>query len=407
MLATDIDHSVKDEDTIASETYDEESRQSGVVVANKKKQETRKKNFLIAGVLGLVIVTGIILALVLVASDRRSEPAFAQDEPSSLVFEYQLADTFAPVSAASLLYRGAATDRTSSSWDTQVGFVDDDGCVDFVRYSTDDDQEETQVKNQRPLCNDYNTKDVHSLHSSENYSVVAHGNSVEVWGFFSNPAYPDITTWAGIPTGGPGANVIFRPDIPGFGKKVQQLSEDRLVVLSDEAVHSFKMSEYTENAYKWTESMRWEGAIGFDVDAERTTLAIYDTEKITVFDLEDADWYQDSYDPTVHFSPKEITSIAVSNRGTRIHVVTDHGFDVVTVISLLTDNIKGFNTPTILAGDIVYSVESGCMFNIRNGQYLSIQIKDIDDIFNVQVAGDRIMVLLERDGVKTVDIYEK
>lgn len=376
----------KDEETVASEISNEEGLFQKSIVVNDGKKEGCS-NYFVGAVIIAVIVATVMIFLVsgTTCGYHSGEPEFQQEEPPS--FEYSLYDGFAPVSAVSLFYR-------SEGDLNQVGFIDEEGCFDLVYYQRMEDN-----KVASPLCNEY-TKDIRSLEISENYSMIAHGNVVEVW-HAEYSMEVDARTWVEVPAG-TGSNIISVPDVTGFGKKIERLSDERIIVASDEAVHYFEFSEEST----WIEAKRWEGVIGFDVDPERTNLAIYNAEEITIYDLSTR-WHLQSYEPIVHKSPKKITSAAVSEHGTRVHIVTDHGYNTVTVMSLFASNIKGFNTPTKLVGDIVYSLHTGCMFNFRTGKYLSVTVEDIDDIFDVQIAGDRIAVLLERDGVKMVDVYKR
>jgi hypothetical protein len=56
---------------------------------------------------------------------------------------------------------------------------------------------------------------------------------------------------------------------------------------------------------------------------------------------------------------------------------------------------------------MIYSVDSGSLFDVGTGQNVSIHVDSGDDIHAVYADRDRISVVVERNGDKMVDIYQK
>ena len=377
-----------DDDTVTSSTSDKEVQHAADAVT-----KTRKNRFFMGVIGGIVVVVlalimGLAFGLTKANQDPTSitGPVFQEEEPSTSEYhEYQLSESLAPVEAADLFYKGI--------WD-EAGFIDEDGCVNVIHYENYDVYE--------PLCKDFNN-DISSFQLKETDVIIAHGGLVETWTSIWNT---DVKahTWEPLPrsTTGDILNVISEPGVPGFGKKVYDIGM-YLIIASDQGVFSYSKPRSPD--MPWIQNHHWESAIGFDVDLEETTLAVYDSSNITIYDLS-ADWWGDSYEPTLHTFFRPITTLAVSMHGNRVYVICDFGFKSFAIRDIFTDEMRFLDAPFKILGDVVYSTKSGSLFDIRSGTYLDIEVEDADDVFGIQVDGIHIAVLLERDGVKTVDFYE-
>jgi hypothetical protein len=378
------DYQMKLDETVNSETSYEEVTAPAVT-------KTRK-NCLFTGVVGgivvLVLILGLTFGIKKPNQDPAIEPSFQEEEPST---KYQRFESIFPVKAADVFYSGEGALG-------QVGFIDEDGCVNVIHYDNDEVYER--------LCKDFGN-DISSFQIKETDVIIAHGGLVEIWttiGVADTNAATMAHTWEPLPisTTGDILNVISEPSVPGFGKKVYDIGM-YLIIASDQGVFSYSKPRSPD--MPWIQNHHWESAIGFDVDLEETTLAVYDSSNITIYDLS-ADWWGDSYEPTLHTFFRPITTLAVSMHGNRVYVICDFGFKSFAIRDIFTDEMRFLDAPFKILGDVVYSTKSGSLFDIRSGTYLDIEVEDADDVFGIQVDGIHIAVLLERDGVKTVDFYE-
>ena len=379
-----------DDDTVTSSTSDKEVQHAADAVT-----KTRKNRFFMGVIGGIVVVVlalimGLTFGLTKANQDPTSitGPVFQEEEPSTSEYhEYQLSESLAPVEAADLFYKGI--------WD-EAGFIDEDGCVNVIHYENYDVYE--------PLCKDFNN-DISSFQIKYTDVIIAHSGLVEIWTSIWN-ADAIAHTWEPLPksTTGDILNVISKPGVPGFGKKVYDIGM-YLIIASDEGIFSYSKPRSPD--MPWTQNHHWENAIGFDGDREQTNLAVYDDKTITIYDLSAA-WWGESYEPTVHISPMEINSVAVSMHGARVYVISkSFEFNSVTMIHDLTSGQKKyFNHPHKHFDDIIYSIRSGSIFDIRSGSFLCVEVEDADDVFDIQADGICIAVLFERDGVKMVDFYK-
>ena len=380
------DYQMKLDETVNSETSYEEVTAPAVT-------KTRK-NCLFTGVVGgivvLVLILGLTFGIKKPNQDPAIEPSFQEEEPST---KYQRFESIFPVKAADVFYSGEGALG-------QVGFIDEDGCVNVIHYDNDEVYER--------LCKDFGN-DISSFQIKETDVIIAHGGLVEIWttiGVADTNAATMAHTWEPLPisTTGDILNVISEPSVPGFGKKVYDIGM-YLIIASDEGIFSYSKPRSPD--MPWTQNHHWENAIGFDGDREQTNLAVYDDKTITIYDLSAA-WWGESYEPTVHISPMEINSVAVSMHGARVYVISkSFEFNSVTMIHDLTSGQKKyFNHPHKHFDDIIYSIRSGSIFDIRSGSFLCVEVEDADDVFDIQADGICIAVLFERDGVKMVDFYK-
>jgi hypothetical protein len=193
-------------------------------------------------------------------------------------------------------------------------------------------------------------------------------------------------------------NVVSKPEVPGFGKKLLFDKNSNVLIASDVGVHHFSLDRQSG----WIAGNFWQGALGFDTDPEETTLAIYDASEVMVHIMDDEWWWPD-YEPIVFASNDPIASLAVLDGA--VHLVTTQG-PVVAVTSHFSGNTKTFKEPTKILNDMVLELDSGHVFDVRKGYFLGVSIEGASDVFKVKAAGDRVIAFLERGGIKMIEVYE-
>lgn len=368
---------VKDNETVVSESSNPEQLSPGP--AGKSNQW-----LLVIGAIAAMVVTALIVGLSvgLTRPDPlpRLPPTMFETSDSGL--DYQLTHDVSPVGQA---FYGD---------DMELAFLDPDtGCVNMMTYGS---QEMTT-----PLCQDF--EDVHSVSVHDNYAVVAHGQRVEVWRESSNEE------WAPYPDSSrvndedimyaPVRNPHIKRSDPGFGKKTTMF-QNRVIIASDTHVYIFQKS----GNRNWIQTNRWK-AIGFDINVEQTTLAVYTATKVMVFELSGIGIEDSLPSPKAHnFRNQKIANVVVSTDDVNVLVESDLSFDIT---HLNAGYITELGVHASVAGDAVVSLNTGCLIDIATGTYFSVEVEDADEVYEVSAAAGRLTVYLSRDGENLVEIYEK
>lgn len=374
MPEEDPEH-VKDDATASSEdTIDD--------VDPKSRNKFYVKLFLIAALVAGVL--GISISFAKGSPNENTtfveEPPF-EEEPTA--HDFVLINSHLPASAADAYYYG------DGAWDVMT-WIDEKGCINVHHDDTGD------VYDAEPLCDNYKD-DIRSLYANKNVVGVARGGNVEFWislwdrdsnGYKLMPYESPLTK----------GNVVSKPEVPGFGKKLLFDKNSNVLVASDVGVHHFSLDRQSG----WVAGNIWQGALGFDMDPEETTLAIYDASEVMVHNMDDEWWWPD-YEPIVFASNDPIASLAVHNGA--VHVVTTQG-SVVVVTSNFSDDTKTFSEPTKILDDMVLELDSGHVFDVRKGSFLGVSFDGASDVFKVKAAGNRVIAFLERSGIKMIEVYE-
>jgi hypothetical protein len=366
---------IKDDDTVVTTENNVEGQQP---VAN-----SRNKQLIVFSILCFGILAGI-LSVVFV-SDPVPLATPLVPPASTAVLEYELIETLTPAGPVGLF---------STPSKDEVGYIDTEtGCLNIVKFEDNDLMGSETDEFVEPLCSEF--LDVRSVTLRGDEAIVASGGRIKLYTFGSD-------VWFQQPGGEKSITMIHAPgDSPNFGKKVAYFGTmTQLIVADDENVYLYRWIQ----GRKWVQDTSWT-AIGFAVDPEETTLAVYDSKKVMVFDLTPQNWYMRLDEPTIYKSSAPISTVVVSNSG--IHIVSQPSDGSVITNAVTKSSFKVANFATKVVGDAIYSIGSGCLVDITTGEYFQISVDDADNVFDVQVSKRRIVVQLERNGVKMVDIYEK
>lgn len=382
-IDTEEQQQAKDNETVVSETSEPPEESPGPI-SNNGSRKGRLIVLVICGIAVTALVVGLSVGLTKPPPLPRYAPtAFEGGGDNGL--DYQLAQDVPNVGQA---FYGD---------DEEMAYLDaDTGCVSVFDY----DSQETS----KPLCNDF--EDVRSVSVHDIYAVVAHGQRVEVWketGADDWTPYPnqhkvvgDDIQYAQV------RNPHIKRSDPGFGKKTA-MYQNRVLIASDEHVYLFQKHGKTN----WAQLGRWR-AIGFDINVEQTTLAIYTATKVSVFDLSHITLVDSMPTPKVHhFQNQRIANVVVSTDDVNVVVESDTYAMSFDITHLNAGYITELGVRAKIAGDAVVSVNTGCLIDIASGSYFSVEVEDADEVYDVSAAGDRLTVFLSRDGKSLVEIYEK
>lgn len=371
---------IKDDATVSDIVSDVEDHHEQEQPEQPPVTVTRKpfKKFYAWFAVGLVLVTLVFgLAFGLTSSKKKYRPPGNEAAGELGIVDatlnyYQLAESIPHVSAINL-------DQD------QIVYIDsENGCLHVINYGSDELF--------APLCKRF--IDVRSIAVAGTSAIIAQGSQIEHW------HRSESNEWLHNEGGAKRTKIIYNK-ASGFGKKIAYLETiSQLIVASDESVFVYRQ----QNGNKWKLEMTFD-VTGFAVDEDQTTLALYDSNTITVYDIQVNRWY--AIDGTIVYDEKPfpISSVKLSDNG--VHVISkDPDSDKVTVYNLETDESKYVTFESKIVGDAVYSVHTGCIVDAVTGEYLSVAVKNADDVFDIKISEGRIVVLLEREGENMMEIYE-
>jgi hypothetical protein len=367
---------IKDDDaTVISDDVEEQQAQPVVVAAKPVNK------FYLWFAVGLVVTAGI-FGLVFGITSQHSDDATAGSP--ALVTEDASGDAGATASTTDFQLTESMPHISAINLDNdEIVYIDGDtGCLNVISY--------TAGNNFEPLCGHFSK--IRSVYIHDDSVIIAQSDTIEHY-------ERSDSEWLRNP-GGAKRTSIIKNSSPGFGKKTVFLQTyTQLVIASDENVYVYKR----QNMNMWKLKKTFEMA-NFAVNDDQSTLAIYDSDSVTVFDLSLNRWYIVD-DPITYNPSSPISSVQLSEDG--VHIVSTPVDNMFTVSNVATGEFTRLIFESKIVGDAVYSVNSGCVVDAITGEYLSVDVQDADDVFDIKISDDRIVVLLEREGETMMDIYEK